>query len=437
MEPLVTIIIPIYNAEAYLARCVDSVLNQEYKNFELFLVNDGSTDESGKICREYAERDGRIRFIQKENTGVSDSRNVALSMAQGTYIQFLDSDDWIAPEATRLLVQSMEKNQCDMVISDFYRVSGEHMAQKGDINENRVLNRQEFSEHMIEDPADFYYGVLWNKIYRRKIIEDYGIRMDITLNWCEDFLFNLEYIRHAHSFYALQIPIYYYVKRKGSLASQGINIISTIRMKVNVFEYYNEFYKDVYDKESYDTIRFQVYKFFLMAAKDGTVLPVLPGVKKLGEEKKRFHKGALEKDGILMDQYRERKLLEYQMHYAARKNGLTEEETRLLHCVMHSGTYSGLQEMADFTGLSPRKISGLLQKLEKKKLIRKEIKRKHWNVELLPSAKSVLADLNLAEEDYEAIRLTGFSHEEMTAYRAAAQKIRENIAAYFSRTLRQ
>ena len=93
--------------------------------------------------------------------------------------------------------------------------------------------------------------------------------------------------------------------------------------------------------------------------------------------------------------------------------------------------------MADFTGLSPRKISGLLQKLEKKKLIRKDIKRKHWDVELLPSAKSVLADLNLAEEDYEAIRLTGFSHEEMTTYRAAAQKIRENIAAYFSRTLRE
>ena len=285
MEPLVTIIIPIYNAEAYLARCVDSVLNQEYKNFELFLVNDGSTDESGKICREYAERDGRIRFIQKENTGVSDSRNVALSMAQGTYIQFLDSDDWIAPEATRLLVQSMEKNQCDMVISDFYRVSGEHMAQKGDINENRVLNRQEFSDHMIEDPADFYYGVLWNKIYRRKIIEDYGIRMDITLNGVKTF-FSIGVYPSRPFFYALQIPIYYYVKRKGSLASQGINIISTIRMKVNVFEYYNEFYKDVYDKESYDTIRFQVYNFSSWLPKTARFFPSCPELRNWrGEEK--------------------------------------------------------------------------------------------------------------------------------------------------------
>ncbi|MEI3218590.1 MAG: hypothetical protein V8S08_01860 [Lachnoclostridium sp.] len=95
---------------------------------------------------------------------------------------------------------------------------------------------------MIENPADFYYGVLWNKLFRRDIVEEYHLRMDSEISWCEDFMFNLEYIRHADVFFALQVPIYYYVKTKGSLASQGASVTKTIKMKLMVFEYYNNFY---------------------------------------------------------------------------------------------------------------------------------------------------------------------------------------------------
>lgn len=83
-----------------------------------------------------------------------------------------------------------------------------------------MLTQEEFAAHMMENPADFYYGVLWNKLYRRDLVEEHSLRMDTNINWCEDFLFNLEYIRYAKVFYALHAPIYYYVKRKGSLASQ-------------------------------------------------------------------------------------------------------------------------------------------------------------------------------------------------------------------------
>ena len=100
MRPMVSIIVPIYNAEQYLRRCVDSILNQEYTDYELLLVNDGSTDASGDICEEYGDRDSRVIVIQKENTGVSDSRNRALDRARVKYLQFLDSDDWITPDAT-------------------------------------------------------------------------------------------------------------------------------------------------------------------------------------------------------------------------------------------------------------------------------------------------------------------------------------------------
>ena len=91
MRPMVSIIVPVYNAEQYLRRCVDSILNQEYTDFEVFLVNDGSTDSSGDICEEYGNKDTRVIVIQKENTGVSDSRNLALDRARGKYLQFLDS----------------------------------------------------------------------------------------------------------------------------------------------------------------------------------------------------------------------------------------------------------------------------------------------------------------------------------------------------------
>ena len=261
MQPTVSIIVPVYNAESTLRRCVDSILNQDYRDFELILVNDGSQDGSGAICDAYAAQDPRVIAIHKPNTGVSDTRNLAISRARGTYLQFLDSDDWITPDATTLLVQTARQHDCDLVISDFYRVVGERVSRKGDIDDDTVLTREEYAAHMMENPADFYYGVLWNKLYRRSIVERWNLRMDPEISWCEDFMFNLEYIRHAETFCALQVPIYYYVKTKGSLATQSLTIPKTIKMKLTVFEYYNRFFKTVLDEEEYEKSRLKVYKF--------------------------------------------------------------------------------------------------------------------------------------------------------------------------------
>lgn len=123
------------------------------------------------------------------------------------------------------------------------------------------MDQEAFVGCMMEKPADFYYGVLWNKLYRRDIIQEHQLQMNPEINWCEDFMFNLEYIRHARRFYALHTPIYYYVKTKGSLASQGINLSKTIKMKLTVFAYYNDFYKNVLDEEEYEKNRLQVYRF--------------------------------------------------------------------------------------------------------------------------------------------------------------------------------
>lgn len=136
MEPLVSIIVPVYNAEASLRRCVESVLGQEYADFELILGDDGSRDGSGALCDSFAAADSRVRVLHKENSGVSDTRNQAIAMARGRYLQFLDADDWITPNATKLLVRTAEEHQCDLVVSDFYRVVGRPGLPKGDIDED-------------------------------------------------------------------------------------------------------------------------------------------------------------------------------------------------------------------------------------------------------------------------------------------------------------
>lgn len=429
VEPLVTIIVPVYNTQEYLTRCLDSIVNQSYRHFELLLIDDGSRDDSGRICDDYAAKDSRIKVFHLENGGVSNARNFALNHASREYIQFLDSDDWISPEATRLFVRTITTSQCDMVISDFYRVSGKRLSQKGDIEEDGVMTRQEFANIMLENPADFYYGVLWNKFYRREIIESVHLRMDPQISWCEDFLFNLEYIRHANSFAALQVPVYYYVKRKGSLIStQSINLTNTMKMKLNVFEYYNRFYKDVYDEEAYENIRLQVYRFFITSAKDG-IVPPLSGSQKLGNEKTRIHKAALAGDDAILDAYRDRKLLEYYFDTVSKKNSLSLPETMVLYYLHHSGQYTSIRDLADCMQMSSRMVSVSLQKLIRKNIIRFSSEKKLSSVTFLPLSETILKDLELAETDFRNTRFLGFSKEEIAAYTESTKKIRSNIQA--------
>ena len=396
-------------------------------------MDDGSKDGAGAICDSYALADSRVQVIHKENTGVSDTRNIGISRAAGVYLQFLDSDDWITPDATKLLVETARDHDCDLVISDFYRVVGERVSRKGDIDEDRVLTREEYAAHMMEQPADFYYGVLWNKLYRRDIVESHRLRMDPELSWCEDFMFNLEYIRHAQRFYALQVPIYYYVKTKGSLASQSLSISKTIRMKLMLFEYYNQFYKSVLDEDEYEKSRLKVYRFLVDAAGDGAVPPtILPGSKKLGDERVSICPEALSGEGVLADSFRERKLLEQYLESAALKNGLSLPEARLLLALEQITSVSSRKNLADFLGVSRSVLSMNLQKLTSKGLIRAEDVRdgetakRQFQVAILPDARPVLEDLAAAQQGYIEAHLTGFTGEEAEQFALLMEKARAN-----------
>ena len=433
MSPTVSIIIPVYNAEKTIGRCIDSILNQEYNDFELLLVDDGSTDDSGTICDAYAERDGRIQVFHQANAGVSASRNLALDRARGDYLQFLDSDDWITTDATSSLVRAMEGGPCDMVVSDFYRVVGDRVSQKGDIEEDGILTREEYAAHMMENPADFYYGVLWNKLYRRSIVEEHHLRMDPEISWCEDFMFNLEYIRYAEFFRAIQIPIYYYVKTKGSLAS-GISISKTVKMKLTVFEDYHKFFKTVLDDEEYEKCRLKVYRFLLDAAGDGSVPPaVLPNSRKLGDERMQVCPHVLEGEGVLYDAFRERKLLDRYLETAALKNDLTLSDARLLLALWELNFQPTCREAADFVNLPRSTFSLSLQRLTARGLVKitdiRQGKERagRMDIDFPEAAGPVLADLRIAQQNYESARLAALQPGESAQYARLEGKIQAHI----------
>lgn len=460
-SPMVSISVPVYNAEKTLHRCVDSILGQEYKDFELILVDDGSTDHSPEICDEYAQKDARVHVFHKENEGVSVARNLAIEVAEGTYLQFVDADDWITPDATRLMVRAALSADCDMVITDFYRVVNERLSHKGDIGVSGVMDRETFAGYMMERPADYYYGVLWNKLFKREIVREHQLSMDPRISWCEDFMFNLEYIRYATVFYALTTPVYYYVRTKGSLVGQGINPIKTIKMKRMVFAYYNSLYKNILDEETYEKNRLQVYMFLIDGAKDGSVPPVLfSKSKKLGNERVNVSASAVESDDLISVFYKSRKLLEYYLRPAALNNGLTPEDAWVLYCLTRRNEPYTKKEMADISNRSTRSVTASLQNLASMGVIKVEEvtdkkakekkaetkaekkaekeeeqiattdskkKEKKLTVTLLPEYTHLLDDFTVAEQDFYETILDGFDDDEIETLDNLGERINENV----------
>ena len=215
---MVSIVIPVYNVEEYLRECVDSVLNQTYSDIEVILVDDGSTDQSGNICDEYAEMDSRIKVIHKKNGGVSAARNTGIDKAVGEYLLFVDSDDAIHSE----LVEAYMSNLSDRISLCDFDSDQEKWRQFQPEKDGIQIEQVERSAFMKLFYMD-YMNVPFNKLFRADMIKENNIRFPEGKSLGEDLIFNLDYIRAMKTEYQiLHGPFYYYREnRSGSLSNSA------------------------------------------------------------------------------------------------------------------------------------------------------------------------------------------------------------------------
>ena len=305
-QPLVSIILPVYNAQTHLARCIGSILNQTYRNLELIILNDGSRDQSLPVCEEFRAKDSRIVLVDKDNSGVSDTRNLGLKLAGGQYVQFVDSDDYIDPDFTGHLVAAAEENNADLVIAPYKMVipagasKPEQVLEKiqddlGVMSVARppevreygflpagVYDKDTFALRLMDKPASYFYSVLWNKLYRRDLLVETDVQFASEMKWAEDLVFNLQYIRFAERFVSIGTPGYYYVQNPQSICHTQINPATIVQNKVQTFRYY----KDLYTRLGmYEEVRPQLYKFLVDIAE--STYPSGP-FKKVIEEAKAY-----------------------------------------------------------------------------------------------------------------------------------------------------
>lgn len=243
----VSVIVPVYNAEATVVACLRSVLEQSYRDIEVLAVDDGSTDDSLQKMQTIAREDDRLRVVAKSNGGVASARNLAIAQAQGEYLQFVDSDDTLPTEAIARLVKAMEQPACDLVVAPYIEVVENHHMRRGFFKEDQVLSQREFLDHLTAYPNSFFYAVLWNKLYRRDIVIRHAILNDGRLPWGEDFAFNTEYYRYIRCAAVISDPVYYYNRNLKGLALSTArdclrHPIYGMKVKLYLQQCYNQLY---------------------------------------------------------------------------------------------------------------------------------------------------------------------------------------------------
>lgn len=241
---LVSIVVPIYNVEQYLEKCVESICRQTYENLEIILVNDGSPDHCGQMCEEYAKKDNRIKVIHKKNGGLSDARNSGVKLATGKYLLFVDSDDYIAKDLVEKTAAIAEKNNCDMVLYDYYYVEPDNVEIRSTIvPANKVISLEQ--EHTLLLAATSACAKLFNREFYVKANCPFpqGI-------YFEDLATTSIFFMRAKRVFYLKEPLYYYINRENSIMT-GKNFEKSSHDKLVALEHILSAYKKEGKYEEY------------------------------------------------------------------------------------------------------------------------------------------------------------------------------------------
>lgn len=220
-HPALSIIMPVYNAEKYLDYSIQSVLNQTYKDYELILVNDGSTDSSLEICRKYQLSDERIRIISQENRGISGARNAGINAAIAEYITFIDNDDIIHPRMYQIMLEHMISEKLDLIMCEAARTKNydfKEVAKDYEISD--LTKRDLYAGIFSNSEHDWKYMAVWNKIYKTNIVKQIRFETSGT----EDTVFNCKYFEHINKAKLINQDLYYWIQRSNSVSHSDYGI---------------------------------------------------------------------------------------------------------------------------------------------------------------------------------------------------------------------
>ena len=220
-NPLVSISVPVYNVERYLTKCLDSLINQTLKEIEVILVDDGSTDSSGTICDQYAEKDLRIKVIHKKNGGLASARQAALELATGDYFCACDADDWVEASMYEKLYESARETKADVVMCNYYQNHSSKGVKKITIDYESMQRKDFLSEILL----GHFPHMVWNKLFKRSLFQKYRLKWEVGINQGEDMLIMMKLFQAPISVVMIQDTLYHYrIVESGNSYTQNITL---------------------------------------------------------------------------------------------------------------------------------------------------------------------------------------------------------------------
>ncbi len=241
----ISVIVPVYKVEAYLDRCVQSIMNQTYSNLEIILVDDGSPDNCGAMCDAWAQKDGRIRVIHKENGGLSDARNTGMAIANGEYIAFVDSDDWVHPEFLARLYEAAKIHGVLLTGCDYCEIDT-HLGDYGPACGEILCHTAEQAMAMLLGNRG-YRAVAWNKLYHRSILEGENYPVG---RYHEDEFFTYRIVDKAQRLAYVDAPLYFYFQRPGSIMNSASDKhLDALDAYLERLRFLEEKYPELYEKD--------------------------------------------------------------------------------------------------------------------------------------------------------------------------------------------
>lgn len=264
---LISVIVPVYNVEKYLEKCIKSIINQTYHNLEIILVNDGSKDNSGKICDFWEEKDPRIKVIHKENGGLSDARNTGMKIAKGEYIGFVDSDDYINSNFYEILMMNINRYKADISTCSIRKFSEEEV-----LDESLSLNEKVYTfitEEALSDLIDenILNQTVWNKLYKREVINNIYFEFGKIH---EDVFWTYQVFGNAKKVVFVNQELYYYLQRLGSIMNSKFSKarIDALEAKANRVKYMEKNFPSLVLKAKKNEFFFNLYLYQWMLRTD-------------------------------------------------------------------------------------------------------------------------------------------------------------------------